>query len=82
MSSSLISISYQDAIDMRIYAEKYNDPDLYNIAANYFDVLGMELAAQRCRDRSSFYFSRYLEMKETIKISAYTNSILMERSAT
>jgi hypothetical protein len=40
---------------LRIYAETTNNPQDYELAAAYFELAGMELAAQRCRDRAALY---------------------------
>lgn len=80
MMSTIIPISYEDACRMRTYAEKHSDPYLFDLAANYFDVLGMSLAAQRCCERSAFYSHGICDAEKTIKISAYANLNIRERS--
>ena len=66
------TVTYQDACEARATAETSCDPYLYHQAANYFAVLGMESAAQRCRDRARHYLGNEIS-KIPNSVSAYTN---------
>ena len=43
------------ATRIRAMAEKYNDPELYELAAAEFRALGAVHAADRCQERADYY---------------------------
>lgn len=48
---------YKRAVSLRIVAEKYTDPELYEEAAAAFAGIDMPLSAQCMRDRAAHYRS-------------------------
>jgi len=47
--------AYETAIYLRVEAERANDPDAYERAADAFDAIEMYAAATRCRERAAHY---------------------------
>lgn len=46
---------YEISRQARVQAEQTDDPEKYELAAAYFEMAGLGLAAQRCRDRARLY---------------------------
>lgn len=48
-------VDHAEAVRLRTLAESTADANAYEIAAAEFEAIGMSHAAQRCRDRASYY---------------------------
>ena len=53
--------AYETAKKIRAAAEKSNNPDVYELAATWFEVADMQEAAASCRDRAKHYRETVLQ---------------------
>ena len=48
-------MTLEKAKRIRVWAEEFNDPEMYELAAKAFDNIGYFGSAHKCRDRAEHY---------------------------
>jgi hypothetical protein len=64
---------YKISRQARVKAEQTDDPEKYELAAAYFEMAGLDLAAQRCRDRARLYHVHKLGCVRCTSTPAYAD---------